>query len=404
MSQPVTRPGTRQPADGDRRTARPAIPGALAVGRLGGVPLFVHWSVLIVTALIAWGLAGQVLPEADPGRPGWAYAVTGIAAAVVFVLALLAHELSHAVVARRHGVAVDSITLWLFGGVAQLHGEAPDPRSELRIAGVGPLVSLLLGLAFWGLAALLSAAGVSGHVVVAVAWLAGINLLLAFFNVLPGAPLDGGRLLRAALWAWRGDRAWASVTAARAGRALGIVLIALGLAEFLLLAAYQGVWLALIGWFIVGAAGMEERSTRLGATLAGVLVGQVMTAAPDTVPAGISVAELIDRYLFTQRHSSFPLVDEEGRPLGLVTLARIKAVPAPRRATTTMADIAWPVDELPVARPGDLLAELLPQLTRVADGRALVVEDGRLVGIVTPSDITRAVEHAVLRPQGARPA
>ena len=394
MSQSPTRPG-----DG-----RPAIPGAFAVGRIGGVPVFVHWSVLIVTALIAWGLAGQALPEADPGRASWSYVVTGIGAAVVFVLALLAHELSHAVVARRHGVAVDSITLWLLGGVAQLHGEAADPRSELRIAGVGPLVSLLLGLVFWGLAAVLSAAGVGGPVVVAVAWLAGINLLLAFFNVLPGEPLDGGRLLRAALWKWRGDRTWASVTAARAGRALGIGLIAVGLAEFLLLAAYQGVWLALIGWFIVGAAGMEERSTRVGATLAGVRVGQVMTSAPDTVPSGISVAELIDRYLFSQRHSSFPLVDEEGRPLGLVTLARIKAVPAARRATTTIADIAWPVDELPVTGPDDLVTELLPQLMRVADGRALVVEDGRLVGIVTPSDITRAVEHAVLAPHGARPA
>jgi Zn-dependent protease len=393
MSQSLTRVDADRPTGG----GGPAIPGAFAAGRVAGVPFFVHWSVLIITALIAWGLAGQALPAADPGRPTWAYVVTGVGAAVVFVLALLAHELSHAVVARRHGVAVDSITLWLFGGVAKLHSEATDPGSELRIAGVGPLVSFLLGLAFWVLAAALTAAGIGGPVVVALAWLAGINLLLAVFNVLPGAPLDGGRLLRAALWKWRGDRVWASVTAARAGRVLGMVLIGIGLAEFLLLAAPTGIWLALIGWFIVGAASMEERTTRLGASLAGVRVGEVMTASPDTVPAGITVAELIDRYLFTRRHSSFPLVDAAGRPVGLVTLARIKAVAPGARSTTTVGDIAWPVDELPVVAPGDPLADLLPQLTGVADGRALVVVDGRLVGIVSPSDVTRAVEHAVLR-------
>lgn len=393
MTQSLTRVDPEPPTG----RGRPAIPGAFAAGRVAGVPFFVHWSVLIITGLIAWGLAGQALPAADPGRPTWAYVVTGIGAAVVFVLALLAHELSHALVARRRGVAVDSITLWLFGGVAKLHSEATDPGSELRIAGVGPLVSLLLGLGFWVLAAALTAAGVGGPVVVALAWLAAINLLLAVFNVLPGAPLDGGRLLRAALWKWRGDRVWASVTAARAGRVLGMVLIGLGLAEFLLLAAPSGIWLALIGWFIVGAAAMEERTTRLGASLAGVRVGEVMTASPDTVPAGITVGDLIDHYLFTRRHSSFPLVDAAGRPVGLVTLARIKAVAPGARSTTTVGDIAWPVSELPVVAPGDPLADLLPQLTGEADGRALVVADGRLVGIVSPSDITRAVEHAVLR-------
>ncbi|MGZ4505683.1 MAG: site-2 protease family protein [Blastococcus sp.] len=398
MSQSMTRPDAHRPSHGaPAENPPPLMGGTLGLGTIGGVPVRAHWSVLIVTGLIAWGLAAQGLPALDPGRPAWAYVVVGIVTAVVFVLGLLAHEVSHAVVARRRGVGVDSITLWLFGGVAQLHGEAADPGSELRIAGVGPLVSLLLGGAFWLVALALAAAGVADLVVGACTWLAAINVLLAVFNVLPGAPLDGGRLLRAALWRWRGDRVWASVAAARAGRGLGMVLIAAGLAELLLLRGYGGIWLALIGWFIVGSAGMEERSARLGAALAGVRVADVMTRFPETVPAATSVAELVDRYLFSHRHTSFPVVDRDGRPVGLVTLARIKAVPASGRSVTTLRDIAYPMDQVTVVAPGDPLTGLLPRLTSTADGRVLVLDDDRLIGIVTPTDITRAVEAAALR-------
>ena len=391
MSQPMARPDAR--ADGPP----PLMGGTVGLGTIVGVPVRAHWTVLIVTALIAWGLARRSLPSLDPGRPEWAYVVVGIVAAVVFVLGLLAHEVSHAVVARRRGVGVDSITLWLFGGVAQLHGEAADPGSELRIAGVGPLVSLLLGGVFWLAGLGLAAAGVPDLVVGACAWLAAINVLLAIFNVLPGAPLDGGRLLRAALWRWRGDRVWASVTAARAGRGLGMLLIAAGVAELLFIRGYGGVWLALIGWFIVGSAGMEERSARLGAALAGVRVADVMTRFPETVPAATSVAELVDHSLFSHRHTSFPVVDGDGRPVGVVTLARITSVPAPGRAVTTLRDIAYPMEQVIVVAPGDPLTALLPRLTGTADGRVLVLDGDRLVGIVTPTDITRAVEAAVLR-------
>lgn len=400
----MTRPDAQRPSQDARAEAPPPLMGGtVGLGRIGGVPVRAHWSVLIVTALIAWGLAAQWLPSLDPGRPEWAYVVVGIVASVVFVVGLLAHEVSHAVVARRRGVGVDSITLWLFGGVAQLHGEAADPGSELRIAGVGPLVSLLLGGVFWLVGLGLAAAGVPDLVVGACAWLAAINVLLALFNVLPGAPLDGGRLLRAALWRWRGDRVWASVTAARAGRGLGMLLIAAGLAELLFVRGYGGIWLALIGWFIVGSAGLEERSARLGAALAGVRVADVMTRFPETVPAATSVAELVDRYLFSHRHTSFPVVDGEGRPVGLVTLARIKAVPATGRAGTSLGEIAYPMEQVTVIAPGDPLTALLPHLTGTADGRALVLDGDRLVGIVTPTDITRAVEAAALRGRPGTP-
>jgi Zn-dependent protease/CBS domain-containing protein len=368
------------------------------LGRIAGVPVGVNWSVLVIFLLIAWGLAASQFPRAYPDRPTWAYVLAGLAAAVVFFLGLLAHEVAHAVVAKRNGIGVEGITLWLFGGVSELKGEARDPGAELRIAGIGPLVSLLIGLFFGAIAVLLTLAGVHGLLLGALAWLAGINILLAVFNVLPAAPLDGGRLLRAAVWKATGDRTKASVVAARAGWVLGALLIVFGLWQFLRGVGVGGLWLALIGWFLIGAAGMEERQARMGSALRGVRVADVMTPQPQTASGEMTVADFVDHYLFAYRHSALPLT-EEGRPVGLVTLDRVRGVPADRRASTTLATVACRADELVLARPDEPLNELLPRLSECADGRALVVVDQRLVGIVSPSDISRAVQRGSLRDQ-----
>ncbi|MEV0879589.1 site-2 protease family protein [Micromonospora echinofusca] len=374
------------------------------LGRIAGVPVGVNWSVLVIFALIAWGLSANQFPRAYPDRPVAAYVLAGLAAAVVFFLGLLAHEISHAIVAKRNGLEVGGITLWLFGGVAELRGEARDPGAELRIAGIGPLVSLLIGLFFGAIAVVLALAGVEGLLLGSLAWLAGINVLLAVFNALPAAPLDGGRLLRAAVWKATGDRTKASVVAARAGWVLGAVLIGLGLWQFLAGVGFGGLWLALIGWFLIGAAGMEERQARMGSALEGVRVADVMTPQPQTASGQMTVGDFVDHYLFAYRHTALPLTEDD-RPVGLVTLDRVRGIPAERRAATTLAEVACRADELVLARPDEPLNELLPRLSECADGRALVVSDGRLVGIVSPSDISRAVQRGSLREQmqGSRP-
>jgi Zn-dependent protease/CBS domain-containing protein len=370
--------------------------GSLALGRLLGVPVRLHWTVLIIMGLIAWGMAGQSLPAGYPGHPAWVYAVSGVAGAAAFLAGLLAHELAHAVVARRHGVTTRRITLWLFGGVAELAGEAPDAGAELRIAGAGPLVSLLLGGVFAGLAAAVSAAAGPGPVLGVLSWLAGINILLAVFNVLPGAPLDGGRLLRAALWKRRGDRQWAALTAARAGRVLGLALIGIGLLQLVLLRDLTALWLALIGWFVLGAAGQEEQQAILREALTGVRVRDVMSTDPDTVPAGTTVAEFVQERLFRHRHSSFPVTDQ-GALRGLLTLSRVKAVPPEAWAGTPVEAVAAPMSEVPVAAPAQPLADVLPRMQAAAEHRALVLDDGVLVGIVTLTDVARSVAHHTLR-------
>ncbi|GAA0398865.1 site-2 protease family protein [Micromonospora gifhornensis] len=371
---------------------------SFGLGRIAGVPVGVNWSVLVIFALIWWGLSANLFPASYPGRPVVAYVFAGLAAAVVFFLGLLAHEVSHAVVAKRNGLGVQGITLWLFGGVAELRGEARTPGAELRIAGVGPLVSLIIGAFFGVIAMVLGVAGVHGLLLGVMAWLAGINLLLALFNVLPAAPLDGGRLLRAAVWKATGDRTRASVVAARAGWVLGVVLIGLGLWRFLSGAGFGGLWLALIGWFLIGAASMEERQARMGSALRGVRVGEVMTPQPQTASGELTVADFVDNYLFAYRHTALPLT-EDGRPVGLVTLDRVRGVPSDQRSSTTLEAVACRADDLVLTSPDEQLTDLLPRLSECADGRALVVANGNLVGIVSPSDISRAVQRGHLRTQ-----
>ena len=370
------------------------------LGRVAGVSVGVHWGVLAIAVLLTVGLGASQLPDAAPGYAAALYWLAGAVTALVFLASVLAHEVSHAVVARREGVDVDGITLWLFGGVARLQSEAPSPAAELRIAGAGPLVSIVVGMAGLAVAAMLGAAGASRLVVEMLRWLGGINLVLAAFNLVPAAPLDGGRLLRAALWAWRGDRQWAALAAARAGRAFAILLVGFGAAEFLAGAGVAGVWTMLVGWFLLQAAGAEAQSVLVHDVLAGVRVADVMTPSPVTGPAWLTVDEFVDRVVLAHRCSAFPVVDAGGEVVGLVTLRNLRSVPAGRRATTVVRDIAAPRADVPTATADEALVDVLQRAQpSAADGRILVVDASgqTIVGIVSPTDIAAVVERGALR-------
>jgi len=368
-------------------------PGAFRAGHVFGVAVRVHWSVLVIFALVAWGLAFTTFPQAYPRSSGWVHVLSGLVASVAFLLGLLAHEVSHAYVAKRHGIEVDSITLWMFGGVSQLRGKASSPGVELQVAGVGPLVSVLIGGGCGLLAAALVRSGVSGPVIGTLIWLAEANVVLAVFNAIPAAPLDGGRVLHAALWKWRDDSPWASLAAARAGRVFGVLLVVFGVWQFIATDSPTALWPALLGWFLARAASAEELQARMEKTMSLLSVGDVMSRHPDTVPAEISVAELIDRYIFRQHHSTFPTV-QDGRVAGLVSLRLVKQVPVDARSETLVGDIAYPLDQVVVTHPDLPLVSLVEQLEQSPDPRALVFDQGRLVGVVTPTDLVRATRLA----------
>lgn len=359
------------------------------LGRIAGVAIGVHWSVLAIGVLLVAGLSTH-FSRIAAGYPWSAYLLAAVVAATLFVVSLLAHEMAHAVVAQRNGVAVEGITLWLLGGVARLRGEAATPGADFRISAVGPLTSVLIAVVFGAAAWLGELAELNTLAVAVPGYLAVINAVLAVFNLIPAAPLDGGRILRAAVWAWRGDRLTATLVAARAGRIFGFSLIALGILQALGGLGLGGLWWILLGLFVVTMAGAEEHHARTSTALAGVRVRDVMTEHPETVDGDATITGFLHDVALLRRHSTFPLLDPSGRLQGLVTLNRIRAVPAGQRATTLLRDIACPPDEIPLAHPDEPLTALLSRLSGCADGRALVFVDDNMVGIVSPSDISRA--------------
>lgn len=365
------------------------------LGRIRGITIGVNWTVIVIVWLLMWSLASVTLPEAAPGYADGVYWAAGLGGALGLLASILAHELSHAIVARRHGVTVEGITLWMFGGVARLGSQASDARSELRIALAGPAMSIAIGSAS-SIAALIShLASGPDLLTAALGWLGLLNVVLAVFNLLPGAPLDGGRVLAAILWQRSGDERGSRRRAARAGSVVGQVLIALGILEVLAGAGIGGIWMALIGWFLTNAAHAEEAQVDMLAAFEGVRVADVMTTDVRTFNPERTVADFVRYDAMTVHGSSFPLVDRGGSIGGLVTLRRLRQLPPDEWATTTLGDVAVPVDRLAVARPDDAVIDVLMR-SGSADGRMIVIDDGRLVGIITPSDITSALERLLL--------
>jgi Zn-dependent protease len=366
------------------------VPATIYLGRLWGIRLGLHWSVLLIVLLLVSAIGMGRFPLAYPGYGNWAYLVAGLVAATMFMLSLLAHEMAHALVARREGQKVEGITLWMLGGLASLKDRSPSPGAEFRVAAAGPATSVLLGAGF--LLLTWSAVVVDAEPLIpgVLAYLALINLVLAAFNLIPAAPLDGGRILSAALWRRWGDRHRAAVVSTRVGRGFGFALILLG-GVTLFGGDTGGLWWMLVGIFIVVMAQAEQRQSELGAAVARLRARDVMTAHPDTADGSVSVSEFLHDTALVRRHSTFPLVDEAGRFQGLATVDRLKSVPLGQRAHTALREAAWPPSEVPKVEAGDPLPDLLSVMGEQADGRAVVFDQGRLVGIVSPSDISRAM-------------
>lgn len=365
------------------------------IGRFWGICVGLHWSVLVVVALLVSGVGFGQLPVVAAGHAWWVYLTAGLVTAVFFLASLLAHELSHALVARREGQEVDGIVLWMLGGLARLKGSARTPGAEFRVAAVGPATSVLVASVCGALYLVASALGTGPLVLGVLAYLAFINVLLAAFNLVPAAPLDGGWILRAALWARWDDPHRATLWSTRIGRGLGVALIALGLWS-LFTGVAGGLWWSLIGVLIVTMATAEQQQSAIGRAIEDLRVRDVMTSGPQTVDCALSVSAFLAEAAPARRHSAFPVVDAKGRFQGLVTLGRIREVTLGRRAHVTLREIACEPRQVPTVQEGDPLAGLLPKMQGCTDGRVLVFDQDRLVGIVSPSDISRAVSHRKL--------
>ncbi len=370
---------------------------SIRLGRFFGIPVGVNWSVLFVAGLIAWTLAASALPVMVPGQSGAAYWATAIVGALVFFVSLLTHEMAHALVARHNGVEVGGITLWLLGGVSKLEGEPKSAGAEFRIAVVGPVTSLALAAVFFVLATIAGAVGLPDLVVGALAWLSLINFVLAVFNMLPAYPLDGGRVLRALVWERKGDRLAATRSVAQVSHWLAWGLIAFGLFSAFTGYWVQGLWLVLIGWFLDNAGRAEATMAIEQGALGAVRADQLMSAPVVTVPGTLTVDRLVHDYVLGRRHSAFPVVDDTGALVGLVTLEAVRPLPPERRPVVTVAEIALPLASVPLVRPDDLGLTVLERIRVTGSRRALVVDgQGRLAGIISNADLVRALDVGAL--------
>ena len=351
----------------------------------------------MIFGLIVWTLAAGVFPSSAPHRSAATYAAMGVLAALVLFLSLILHELGHAVQARRDGVQIEGIRLWLFGGIAEMRSGFPSPGAEFRIAAAGPAVSLVLGLGFLALGA---PSELPRVVAVILTWLGVVNLTLLVFNLLPSLPLDGGRLLHALLWRMRGDADVATVAAASVARVIAIALAAVGFLSFVSAGSVGGLWLAAVAWFLLAAASAEANRARTHRAFGDLRIGDLMLTQPVMIDGESTLAEFVDTTTAAGHYSTYPVV-QDGHVSGLFPFREIARIPRSEWPTTYVKDVSIPYNSVPQLTRETRAIEALDRLMASTVKRAFVVADGQVIGFVSITDLARLL--ADPPPAGAVP-
>jgi Zn-dependent protease len=356
---------------------------SIRVARVFGIPIGFDFSWFLIFALFTWALAANYYPAAYPGWPPAWYWIMGAATALIFFLCVLLHELGHSVVAIRYGIPVRSITLFVFGGVSQIEGEPPSAAAEFWIAIAGPAVSAALA----GLFALLRSAAPGGSVLFGLAtYLAYINGALAVFNLIPGFPLDGGRVLRGILWKSTGSLRKATLAAANVGRFIGFVMIVWGVLQIFGGQLGNGLWIAFIGWFLENAASAQVQQQVIGSLLAGHTAAEAMNRSYVSTPASTSLQDLVDRHILGSGTRAV-IVTQDGHAVGLMTVHQAAAVPRDRWPTTTVGEAMMPFARVKRIKPTTGLWEAATEMDHDGVNQLLVAEDGRILGMLARADV-----------------
>jgi Zn-dependent protease/CBS domain-containing protein len=378
------------------------------LARIAKIDVFLDWSLLIIFALVTFSLGAGVFPAWHPEWSALTTWVTAVAAAILFFFSVLLHELSHALVGRAQGIEVSRITLFVFGGVAHLRDEPRAWRGEFWMALVGPITSLALGLVFGALAMVAAgpvdldpnelqpALAMLSPLATLLFWLGPVNVILAIFNLVPGFPLDGGRVLRAVLWGITGDVRRATRWASFGGQLFAWLLIGSGLSMMLGLTVpvfgsgvVNGLWLALIGWFLNNAAVMSYRQLLIRESLADVPVAKLMVSNVQTVTPDLTVQSLIDDYIMSSEQRGYPVVDHTGRLLGFVCLRDARKIPRAEWSTRRVREIMTEAEQLAIVSPSTSGNDALNLLSQRQINQLLVVERGAVRGVIRREDIVR---------------
>jgi Zn-dependent protease/CBS domain-containing protein len=357
--------------------------------RVFGIPLRIDLSWFIIVLLVTWSLSKGFFPTVVTGLSPRAYWVMGALGALGLFLSVILHELSHALVARTYGLSISGITLFIFGGVAEMESEPPSARAEFMVAIAGPIASVLIALAcslmirvpwsFQGAAVLVGV----------LTYLTFINRMLVLFNLIPAFPLDGGRVLRSALWQWKNDLPWATSITSRLGSGFGIALIALGVLLIILgRGQFSGIWYILIGMFLRNAARMSYRQLLMRSALEGEAVSRFMRTDPLVAPRSLSVAELVNHYFNRYPIQTVPVVDGSTL-IGCVAVSRVQELSPEEWERTTVGAITTPCPPQSIVAPNSDAMGALVRMSRLQSSHLMVVEEGRLVGVVALQDLLR---------------
>ena len=351
-----------------------------------GFEVRVDLSWIVLAVLVTWSLARGVFPDYFENLPERTYWFMGAVGALGLFLSIIFHELSHSLIARKFGIPMKGITLFIFGGVAEMTEEAPDAKAEFWMAIVGPASSLFLGAMFFAIWRYGERAGWPVPAVGVLFYLAWINVALAVFNLIPAFPLDGGRLLRAVLWGFRKNLQWATRITSRLGSGFGILLIALGLYFIIQGQFIGGIWWFLIGMFVRSAAQTSYQQLLTRKALEGEMVSRFMVTNPVTVPPATSLQQLVDHYIYRHHFKMYPIV-EDGRLTGCVTLRQLKEVPHDQWNRVTVREVARPCSPAMNIPPDTDALQALSIMNRTGSSRLMVVEGDRLVGIIALKDL-----------------
>ena len=354
--------------------------------RLLGFEVRVDLSWLVLAALVTWTLAVGLFPHTYGGLGRATYWWMGVFGALGLFFSILFHEFCHSLVARRFGLPMRGITLFIFGGVAEMEDEPPSPKAEFLMSVAGPLASIALGLLFHAAAAWMERAASAVPVQGVVSYLARINGILALFNLVPAFPLDGGRLLRAVLWQRKKDLRRATRIASRIGSGFGIFLILVGAGNFLIGNTLGGLWLFMIGMFLRSSAEASYRQVVFRKALEGETVERFMNPQPVAVPPSITIGELVESYLYRHAFKMYPVVEQD-RLLGCITIRRVKEIPRDDWDRLTVGQRLEPCSDANSIDPGAGALQALTLMGKSGNSRLLVVKNGRLVGILSLKDI-----------------
>lgn len=365
------------------------MPGSLNLGKIAGISIYINVSWFIILVLLTWSLATGWFPIFYPGWTATTYWVISLVSALLLFVSVLLHELAHSLVARARGLSVKNITLFIFGGVSNIEQEPTSPGVEFQIAVVGPVVSLLIGLLAYLLQ--LPFGGSKSPIVAILAYLAVTNVLLGIFNLIPGFPLDGGRVLRSIIWKVTGSLQRATRVVTIVGQIIAYLFILWGIWQFFGGNILNGIWIGFIGWFLLSAAQSANSQVMLQSMFRGVTVSDVMNTNLVTVPANISLQRLVDEYFLPGGLRS-ALVMQADQLAGLITLSDIRHVPRDQWAQVPVGHAMIPLERLHVVSPQQSLNDVLPLMAGRDVNQLPVVQNGRLVGILSRDAIVRFLE------------